>query len=534
MDDRVGLDLLLVLDIAAFERNDDGSFRPIGLLPKWFDRIYPDLELTASGFNCEEMSPFLAEFIIDAEPHWATSSSERLSSGLWIEPDPSGNEYGLEASAICVSGRKILLVQLGQYSFREKQHIIRAGRALGLQHERLEREEEELRLFNIELEQKLVQSQKMEAVGRLAGGIAHDFNNMLTIVNGYSELIIQSMSDDDPLKKDIKEIKTAGLRAAALTRQLLAFSRRQVLAPEVLDPNFVVTNIEQMLRRLIGEDIEFAVKLNSDAGRVKADPGQLEQVLMNLAVNARDAMPDGGVLTIEISVTEWDDTLVQQSEDMKPGPYVVLTVSDTGIGMNEEVRSRIFEPFFTTKDKGKGTGLGMATVYGIVKQSGGDIHVYSEPGAGTTFRVYLPRVDEVGKPKMATVEQTVDVRGSETVLVVEDDDRIRAFVSRVLKNGGYKVLEASHGDEALAICRQRDEPPHLLLTDVIMPKMSGRELADRLVKMYPQIEVLYMSGYTDDTIAHHGVLEPGLNFISKPFPSDDLVKKVREILDGGD
>jgi PAS domain S-box-containing protein len=383
------------------------------------------------------------------------------------------------------------------------------------------------------LEEQLLQAQKMEAVGRLAGGVAHDFNNVLTAITGYADLLLMNLGDLDPWRKDVEEIKKAADRASTLTHQLLAFSRKQVLQPRVLNLNAVVANMEKMLRRLIREDIDLVAVLDPALGNVKADPGQTEQVIMNLAVNARDAMPQGGKLTIETMNVYLDEDYARQHVDVQPGPYVMLAVSDTGIGMNEETLSYIFEPFFTTKEKDEGTGLGLSTVYGIVKQSGGHIWVYSEPGQGTTFKVYLPQVEEVIELLEPSSVPTELPQGSETVLLVENADIVRGLAHRVLLQNGYTVLEARHGEEAFLICEQHEGPIHLLVTDVVMPGMSGRELAERLTTSYPETKVLYMSGHTDNAIVRHGVLEPDIAFLQKPFTPDVLARKVREVLDGG-
>ncbi len=381
------------------------------------------------------------------------------------------------------------------------------------------------------LEVQLRQSQKMEAVGRLAGGVAHDFNNLLTIIMGYSQLLLERLGPNEALRWQVEEIKKAGDRAASLTRQLLAFSREQVLKPRVLDLNSAVANTEKMLRRLIGEDVELVTVPAPDLGRVKADPGQIEQVLLNLAVNARDAMPEGGKLTIETANANLDQAYARRHVAVIPGPYVMLAVSDTGCGMDPEVQSHIFEPFFTTKDKDKGTGLGLATVYGIVKQSGGYIWVYSEPGRGTTFKIYLPQVQEA--PEALEVENISRsrVQGTETVLVVEDEESVRSLVRGILQAQGYTVLEARRGDEALEISARHKGPIHLVLTDVVMPQMSGQELASCLATLHPESKVLYMSGYTDHAILHQGVLDPNTAFIGKPFTPDGLARKVRKVLD---
>jgi two-component system cell cycle sensor histidine kinase/response regulator CckA len=382
------------------------------------------------------------------------------------------------------------------------------------------------------LEEELRQSQKMEAVGRLAGGVAHDFNNLLTVINGYSELSLRRLQPDDALTFNLEEIKRAGSRAASLTRQLLAFSRKQVLQPKVLDLNEVISELEKMLQRLIGEDIDLRTALTPELRRVNADPGQIEQVIMNLVVNARDAMPNGGKLTIQTENVYLTEDYDRHRLAVKPGLYAMIAVSDNGSGMNDETKANIFEPFFTTKELGKGTGLGLSTVYGIVKQSMGTIWVYSEVGLGTTFKVYLPCVEGEFDDRQASQTRQVIALGSETILLVEDDEMVRGLTRTVLEQSGYKVIQAANGAEALLICEQYADPIHLLLTDVVMPGMSGRAVADRLKTLRPQMLVLYMSGYTDDAIVHHGVLNEGVNFIEKPFATAALARKVREVLDG--
>jgi len=384
-----------------------------------------------------------------------------------------------------------------------------------------------------QLEDQLRQSQKMEVVGRLAGGIAHDFNNLLTVITGYSKLLLQrDLDDHDPRRKYVVEIDKAGERAAALTHQLLAFSRKQVLQPEVLDLNVVIAEMDKMLQRLIGEDINLVTVPGKGLGWVKADPGQMEQVIVNLAVNARDAMPLGGKLTIETANVELDERYAHQRAEVTSGPYVMLAVSDTGMGIDEETLSHIFEPFFTTKEQGKGTGLGLATAYGIVKQSGGHLWVYSEVGRGTMFKVYLPRIGEVVEAAAPGSSRIALSQGSETILLVEDEAGVRALILEVLTERGYTVLEACNGDEALRLCEQRSSPIHLLLTDVVMPGgMNGRELAEQLTSLHPELKVLYMSGYTDEAIIHHGVLDRGTIFLQKPFTPDALERKAREVLE---
>jgi PAS domain S-box-containing protein len=376
-------------------------------------------------------------------------------------------------------------------------------------------------------EEQLRQSQKMEAVGRLAGGVAHDFNNLLTVINGYCAMALQKKEEVLPIRRNIEEILKAAERAASLTGQLLAFSRKQVLQPRVLQLGEVVQGMEKMLRRLIGEDVELVTSFNSDLGNVKADPGQLEQVIMNLAVNARDAMPRGGKLTISISNTTIDQKTKYRNRTLELGEYVLLAISDNGVGMTDEVKAHLFEPFFTTKGLGKGTGLGLATCYGIVCQSGGDIRVYSEPNSGTTFKIYLPRTDAVQEPVALLDVETLPA-GTESILVVEDDASVRKLASIILRNCGYEVQECNNAFEALRLIKRTRYD--LVVTDVIMPQMSGKELYDQIKSQLPQTKVLLMSGYTDDALAHHGVLDEGLSFLEKPFSPAKLARKVREVL----
>jgi PAS domain S-box-containing protein len=390
------------------------------------------------------------------------------------------------------------------------------------------------------LEQQFFQAQKMEAVGRLAGGVAHDFNNLLTAILGSTDLLLETLSADHPGREEALETRKAALRAADLTRQLLAFSRQQVLAPRVLSPNEVVADMDKMLRRLIGEDVDLRTVLAEGLGAVRADPGQLEQVIVNLVVNARDAMPKGGKLTIETANVTLDAPYANEDTVVAASAYVMLAVSDTGTGMDAATQARVFEPFFTTKPKGRGTGLGLATVYGIVKQSGGYIWVYSEPGRGTTFKIYLPRVDAPMEPPTAVPVDTGSLRGTETTLLVEDQEEVRKVTRRMLEARGYTVLVAAGGQEALRIGetlqgrRAADQPKRLidlLVTDVVMPGMSGREVALLLTTTHPAMRVLYLSGYTDESIVHHGMLEPGIAFLQKPFTAEALARKVREVLD---
>jgi two-component system cell cycle sensor histidine kinase/response regulator CckA len=382
-----------------------------------------------------------------------------------------------------------------------------------------------------QLEVQLLQSQKMEAVGRLAGGIAHDFNNLLTVIIGRAQRVVKSVESDHPRYADIELIQKSAYRASALTRQLLAFSRKQVLQPKVLSLNEVVGDLQAMIRRLIREDIELTTALKADLGQVKVDPHQMEQVLVNLVVNAVDAMPHGGRLIIETANTELTAAYAIRHVGMEPGAFVMLAVSDNGQGMDADTRARIFEPFFTTKEQGKGTGLGLSTVHGVINQSGGHILVYSEPGQGTTFKIYLPRVDAATRAARRPLAPVDVRRGAETLLVVEDEEDVRGLARDVLVESGYTVLVAATAEDAVRICEEHESPISLLLSDVVMPKVSGPQLAHRLVDLRPELHVLYMSGYTDEAIVHHGVLEPGTAFIEKPFTPEDLCIKVRDVLD---
>jgi signal transduction histidine kinase/CheY-like chemotaxis protein len=380
------------------------------------------------------------------------------------------------------------------------------------------------------LEDQLRQAQKMEGIGRLAAGVAHDFNNLLTAIGGRCYLVLNALTSENPIRGEIEIIQGAAERAAKLTHQLLAFSRKQILEPRVLDLNTIVTGIEPLLRRMIREDIEIATALDPAAGHVKADAGQVEQVLLNLGVNASDAMPHGGRLTMTTGNVTLDEGYARTHAEVEPGPYVMLSVSDSGHGMTPEVQARIFEPFFTTKEVGKGTGLGLATVYGIAKQSGGHITVYSEIEHGTVFKLYLPRVEEA--PGIAEPERAPQIarRGNETVLLVEDDEPLRTLAREILSIQGYTVLDATSPSEALRLAEAYPDPIDILLTDVVMPQMNGRQVADHLLAARPGLKVLFMSGYTDAAIVQHGVLEPGTQFLQKPFTPDGLSRKVRETL----
>jgi signal transduction histidine kinase/CheY-like chemotaxis protein len=380
------------------------------------------------------------------------------------------------------------------------------------------------------LEGQYQQAQKMEAIGRLAGGIAHDFNNLLTVILGYCELLLVDPDPRDARQADMEEIQKAGERAAGLTRQLLAFSRKQIIEPALLDMNEIIAGMQVMLQRLIGEDVEVVLGLAPDLAIMKADRGQVEQIVMNLAVNARDAMPAGGTLRVETANVELDDNYVKTHITVKPGPYIALTVTDTGVGMTAEVQARVFEPFFTTKDAGRGTGLGLATVHGIVTQGGGSVAAYSEVGRGTSFKVYFPRVAGAFPIVDAVPPVARAGPGGQMVLVVEDEEGLRALTKRLLEGQGYRVIVAVSAEDAIGLV-ERNPDIDVILTDVVMPGASGPELTRQLLTTRPDLRVLYMSGYTEDTIVHHGILAPGIAFLHKPFSSDSLGRKLQEILE---
>jgi two-component system cell cycle sensor histidine kinase/response regulator CckA len=397
-----------------------------------------------------------------------------------------------------------------------------------LDKQRVAKEKQEAEEALRQSEEQLRQAQKLEAIGQLAGGVAHDFNNLLTVIIGYSDLLLKR-SGSSP-NSAAEEIKKAAERAASLTRQLLAFSRKQVMQRKVFDLNNLVVDMAKMCHRLIGEDIELVIRATQQVARINADPSQIEQVLMNLIVNARDAMPRGGKLTVETATLQIDESHLEKHMAAQPGPYTMLGVSDTGVGMDPETKKHIFEPFFTTKEQGKGTGLGLATVYGIVKQSGGSILVHSEPGAGTTFRIYFPSVDKVTAASPCVDERAAVPGSGETILVVEDDAQVRRMTATFLRKYGYEVLVATRGDQALKLFEQKGLRVDLIITDVVMPKMSGRELTARLDHLLPNVKVLYMSGYPDDVLRHE--LDEKISFLQKPFTPDALAIKVREVLNG--
>ena len=441
------------------------------------------------------------------------AAEERAAAAALVSEVATGRPVVLERSLVRKDGT-VLTVESNARRLPD-------GRLLGAVRDITERKK---------LEDQLRQAQKLEAVGRLAGGVAHDFNNVLTAIFGYVDLVLEDVPAGSPPRQDLEEIRKAAERAAGLTRQLLAFSRQQVLQPVVLNVTDVVQDIDKMVRRLVGEDVAVRLNLASDVGNVRTDPGQLQQVIMNLVVNARDAMPTGGKLLIETDNADLTEQYAELHQPVTPGRYVMLAVSDTGTGMTAETRARIFEPFFTTKEKGRGTGLGLSTVYGIVKQSGGYIWVYSEPGRGTTFKIYLPRVDAPAE-RVAAPREAGTLAGTESTLLAEDDAMLRPLAKGLLEKLGYLVLEAENAEQALAIARAHSARIHLLVADVVMPGASGRELARRLAESRPDTKVLYVSGYTDDAIVQHGMLEPGLNFLQKPFTPAALARKVREVLD---
>jgi PAS domain S-box-containing protein len=380
-------------------------------------------------------------------------------------------------------------------------------------------------------EEQLRHAQKMEAVGRLAGGVAHDFNNLLSVILSCAEIMLDDLQPVEPMRQEVEHIRRAAGRAADLTRQLLTFSRHQVLEPKVIDLNDVLGNMEKMLRRILGADVQLELACAPELGRVRVDPGSIEQVIMNLVVNARDAMPMGGKLTMETANVTIDQESAKEHLGTNAGPYVMLVVSDTGIGMDRVTQARIFEPFFTTKETGKGTGLGLSMVFGIVQQSGGSIWVYSEPDKGSSFKVYLPRVDGPLQERRSTARPRT-LRGSETVLLVEDDEQVRAVARGILRRHGYRVLEASNGGEAMLVCEAHPRPIHLLISDIVMPHMTGPELARRLADVRPEMKVLCMSGYTDDSVVRHGVMDADIAYLQKPITQETLTRKVREVLDG--
>jgi two-component system, cell cycle sensor histidine kinase and response regulator CckA len=478
-----------------------------------------------------------------AERMFGYSRAEALGQhGHFIVPGPF--REGVEQVWLDLLHPKVGAQIASRYRFAHNDNITKEGRLISCEWYNTPLVDEAGRVLGVAslvqdltervaLEDRLRQSQKMEAVGRLAGGIAHDFNNLLTVILGYSQILADGVPSGSRLADSTTQIKSAAERAAGITRQLLAFSRKQVLSPRVINLNDIMLSLDSLLRRLIGEDIEVLTAPANDLGAVRADPGQIEQVMMNLALNARDAMPRGGKLTLETCNVKLDESYAREHLPVEAGRYVMLAVSDSGEGMSEETQSRIFEPFYTTKEVGKGTGLGLSMVYGIVKQSGGYIWVYSEPQRGTTFKIYLPRTDQPAEPNVVEKRPVEVQRGTETILLVEDDPQLRQLSSTVLSHCGYNVLVAASPEEGIAVCQANHRDIRLLVTDVVMPRMNGRQLAEQIVQVCPNLRVLYISGYTNNAIVHYGVLDPGLWFLPKPFSLSALVAKVREVLDAG-
>jgi signal transduction histidine kinase/CheY-like chemotaxis protein len=482
----------------------------------WSDEVCEIHEVPAGA------SPSIAEAVAFYAPEWRETIRDAVG-----HCSRKGTPFDVEAEIVTAKGARLWVRAIG-HPLRNTEGVI--THVHGAVQDITSRKLAEAR--HAKLEEQFRQAQKMETIGSLAGGVAHDFNNLMSVVLSYSELLAEDMKEEDPMRADLQEIRAAGLRAVDLTRQLLAFSRQQVLAPKVIDLTGIVLGMERMLRRLLGEDIDLTVSCAPDLGKVLVDPGQMDQVIMNLAVNARDAMPRGGMITIETGEVSLDEQYAAEHVGVTAGPHVMLAVSDTGTGMDKATQDRMFEPFFTTKEKGKGTGLGLATVFGIVRQSGGTIWVYSELGKGTTFKVYFPIASRtsVDDAPAAHVERRT-VHGMETILLVEDEERVRVLARTILRRYGYNVLEAQSGGDAFLLCEQYTATIHLLLTDVVMPRMGGRQLAERLAPIRPTMKVLYMSGYTDDAVVRHGILDSTIAFVQKPITPDALARKVREVLD---
>jgi PAS domain S-box-containing protein len=473
-------------------------------------------ELEMLGYEREEMvGRYIWEFVQeDMRGHFMEFIEGRIGPEATFERTYKKKDGGL------------LPVMVHTRVLMDEEGRIRGSRSAIMDITELKRLEEE----KASLENQLMQAQKMEAIGRLAGGIAHDFNNILTVIKGTCELSLLDMKREDPLYSRIKEIEQAADRAKELIKKLLAFSRRQIIQMRVLDLNEIIRGMEGMLKRIIGEDIELVTFLSPRLGLIKGDPTQIEQAIINIVVNARDAMPEGGTLTIETKNVELDGAYVKNHLGAKVGSYVMLAISDTGIGMTKEIQERIFEPFFTTKEVGRGTGLGLSTVYGIVKQMGGNIYVYSEPKKGTTIKIYLPRTD--GELEKGQEEEAIEVKeGGETILLVEDEEAVRGLAKEMLMRQGYKVIEASNPKEALELAENHKEPIHLVLTDVVMPGITGVKLFEHIKRLHPEAKVLYTSGYTENVITQHGVLKEGIDFIQKPFTFEGLVRTVREVID---
>jgi two-component system, cell cycle sensor histidine kinase and response regulator CckA len=491
------------------------------LIDKIIWEVFPEVE--GDPFYDQYHRAMLEGMVIHFE------AETRLHPGRWLEAHVYPSEDGLMIDLRDITARKQAEAALRRAHDELELRVAARTAELAAANLSLQREIAERN----NLKEQLIQAQKMEAIGLLAGGVAHDFNNLLTAIIGYCQVLLMRLSPDDPLRHMVEEVDKAGHRAAALTSQLLAFSRKQIMHPRRLHLNILISDLSRMLKRLIGEDVEVITALRPDLGWVKADPGQIEQVLMNLVINARDAMLNGGKLTIETANVELDEAYGLHHFAVQPGPYIMLAVSDTGVGMSRETLSRIFEPFYTTKEKGKGTGLGLSTVFGIVKQSGGDIWVYSEPERGTTFKIYLPRLTDPETQTEAAFTPPQLARGQETILLVEDEESVREMTRKILEMSGYTVLEARDAEDALKIAQHEPRDIHLLLTDVIMPQLSGRSLANAISMVRSHLKVLYVSGYTDDAIVHHGVLDADVAFLQKPFTPEALTRKVRATLDAG-
>ncbi|MEW5980060.1 MAG: PAS domain S-box protein [Acidobacteriota bacterium] len=511
-------------DVTEWKQAEEDSKRSEAQFRAVFDHASDALAIFNASGRYLEVNPAACGLL-------GLSAEEIVGKSLPDFVDPSQKDAALllwQALRVTGEQRGQLRLVRSDGSFREVEYSAKGhylpGRHLTIFRDVTERKQ---------LEAQLRQSQKMEAIGKLAGGISHDFNNLLTVINGYSEVLLANAKGDHPLRREIEEIRKAGQRATGLTRQLLAFSRKQILTPKVLDLNTVVASMTKMLRRLIGEHIELTFNPAPNLGKVKADPSQIEQVILNLVLNSRDSMPAGGRLLLATGNLRLQDNSILPQVDVKAGSYVVLSVIDSGNGMDDETLSHIFEPFFTTKEQGKGTGLGLSTVYGIVKQSGGYITAASKPTQGTSMRVYLPQVEAEASTDEVSETAGASTTGSETILLVEDEDVVRTLAASILTKNGYQVLESRGPEEALRIAHLRERPIHLLLTDVVMPVMSGRELAVRLVAARPDMRVLYMSGYTDEIMFQHGVLTPGTAFLPKPFTPHTLSSKVREVLGSG-